>query len=159
MNRTGLLAVAVAMFVLTGCWGVAVDSSVSTGDFGPEDLVECRVLGGNSVYVEYSDGQGGSSRSVDQGIPKGRKSGAMGETSVEANPRKMRAKTAELRKNGWDDKSIEDLITLPDDYEMATNLGFDGSEAEFDARQRELQARLERMPSCLDEARGEAGDR
>ena len=159
MSRSGLWVFLVMVPALSGCWGVAVEDSVSTADFGPEDLVECRVLGGNRVYVEYADGEGGGSRSIDQGIPKGRRSGAMGETTIETNLKKMRAQKAELRKNGWDEKSLDELVTLPDDYEMATNFGFKGSEAQFNARKRELQAKLERMPSCLAQARGEAGDR
>jgi hypothetical protein len=159
VNASGLAALVVAV-TLSGCLGgVAVEESVGTDDFGPEELVECRVLGGNTVYTEYSDGEGSSSKGVQEGIPKGKRHSAIGETTIETNPRKLRAQKAELRANGWDDDSIRDLVALGDDYEMARSSGFTGSEAEFNARKRELQARLERMPSCLEEARGKAGDR
>jgi hypothetical protein len=138
---------------------VVVEDSIGSGELGPQDLVECRVLGGNRVYTEYSDGEGGGSRGVQDGIPKGKRHSAIGETTLETNPRKLRAQKAELRANGWDEDSISALVSLPEDYEMATDTGFKGSEAEFNARKRELQARLERMPSCLEEARGKAEDR
>ena len=159
MNRTGLLALLFAVLALSGCIGGVVEDSIGSNDFGPDEMVECRELGRNSVYVEYSDGQGGGTRGVEQGIPKGKRGSAIAQTTVETNQRKMRAQKAELRANGWDDKSIDELVTLPDDYEMARNFEFKGSEAEFNARKRELEARLQRMPSCLEEARGKAEDR
>ena len=162
MSNRRVAALVLAAIALSGCW-VAEESvgggGVGTAEFGAGKLVECRVLGGKTVFVEWADGEGGRSTTVQRGIPKGSNPGAFAETQIGPGPKKRRAEQRELRANGWDPASVRDLLELPDDYEMASATGFKGSEAEFTARKRELQARLERMPSCLDEARDQAGDR
>jgi hypothetical protein len=156
MTRSRIMALALAALLLTGCRGATGADSVSTGNFGPDELVECRVLGGKTVYFEYSDGHGASSTGVQEGIPKAGRAAGVGETMAApgGGAKAERERRATLRANGWDDKSIQDLVSLGDDYEMAAATGFDGTQEEFNARRRQIQTRLQAMPSCLDEARG-----
>ena len=144
-------AAAAAMCAAVGCGFVTGSDSVSTGDFSSADMVECRKLGGGSVFVEYEKDGAGSSTVV-EGVPKPGEMAGMSAESGATNPRKRKAQRA----NGWTEQDVTDLITMPDDNEMARNFGWEGqSDAQIDARRAELRAKLDRMPSCLEQAQGD----
>ena len=160
--QRGVVA-AVLVLAVSGCSG---GGEVSSGDFTSADLVECRKLGPGKVFVEYAkdDGDGTeSSTTVVNKVPDPGENAASGELSGEAidgSPRKHRKKARQaekkLRANGWTEQDINDVITLPDDNEMARNFGWEGqSDAQIDGRRRQLRAMLDRMPSCLEQARGD----
>ncbi|HVM21443.1 MAG TPA: hypothetical protein VM307_15905 [Egibacteraceae bacterium] len=121
---------------LTGCVG---SDSVSTGDFGAQDLAECRLLGGGWRYVEHR--KDGSSMST---VRHGNNDGELGMPSG----KRLRRSRARAAANGWDEEAIDTLLRLPDDNEMARNFGFEGSDAELDALRQRFRDRLEAMPTC-----------
>ena len=156
------VAVAMLMLTLAGCGLVVGSGSVGTSDFTSADLVECRELGPGKVFVEYANEGSGSTGVVGKVPAPGENAGSaeLSGEEIGGSDRKQRQKARraekELRANGWTEKDISDVVTLPDDNEMARNFGWEGqSDAQIDARRAELRAKLDRMPSCLDKARGE----
>ena len=159
--QRGVVA-AVVVLALSGCGLVVRSDGVGSSDFTSADLIECRKLGPGKVFVEYEKDGAGSTTVVGRVPGVGERSGNSGELSgeISGNPgeaRKQRRKAVKaLRANGWSEKDVHDVITLPDDNEMARNFGWEGqSDAQIDARRAELRAKLDRMPSCLAQARGE----
>ena len=159
--QRGVVA-AVLVLTLSGCGFLVRSDSVGSSDFTSADLIECRELGPGKIFVEYENDGGGSTTVVNK-VPEPGENAASGALSGEViggSPRKQRqkARRAEkaLRANGWTEKDINDVITLPDDNEMARNFGWEGqTDAEIDGRRRQLRAMLDRMPSCLEQARGD----
>lgn len=159
--QRGVVA-AVVVLTLSGCGLVVRSDSVGSSDFTSADLVECRKLGPGKVFVEYENDDSGSTTVLSR-VPRPGQNAASGELSGEeiggsGRKQRQRARQAEkeLRANGWTEKDVHDVITMPDDNEMARNFGWEGqSDAQIDARRAELRAKLDRMPSCLDQARGE----
>jgi hypothetical protein len=137
------IGLALAALVVGGCGG----ETVGMADMGGGDLKTCRRLGGEAVFVEYEK-DGSKTTTVVQGVPEG-EAGLHSDLSLETRKTKKA-----LRANGWTDKAINDLISMPDDNEMARNFGYEGTDAQLDAKRRSLHELLDRMPSCLDEARG-----
>ena len=138
-------AVALAALAVSGCGG---SGGVGSDDFQAGDVVTCRRLGGDAVFVEYAN-DGGGSKTVVQGLPGGGEADSRRAEGVAESAATKKARRA----NGWDDKTVRELIQMPDDNDFARNFGFEGTDAQIDAKRRSLREHLERMPSCLDEAR------
>ena len=142
------ISVLVVLAVIAGGCGGGTEV-IAGAEVGGGELVTCRKLGGEAVFVEYENGDGGTTATVVQGVPEPGDGGGGMELEVESKATKKA-----MRANGWSERAVNDLISLPDDNEMARNFGYEGTDEELDGRRRSVNALLETMPSCLVDARG-----
>lgn len=148
--RASGAAILLVLTVLSACTGgpnsgnadAVRQAQVGTGDFGPDDLVECRELGGGWRYADYGGlTTTGLGRLQDGGISAGGPpEGITYEESV-----------ALREEQGWDEQAVAALGLLKEEsYEFALDQGFVGTEEEFEGVKREIRALLDSMPRCAD---------
>ena len=145
-------AIALLVSVILAGLGFGAEPEVaSLPQMTAADLAECRKLGGKAVYVEYRR-DSASTRTIVQGVPRAGDGPAAGmEVQIET-----RATKKAMRANGWDEAAVYDLVSLSPDNEFAREQGDEATDAELEARRQAVRDKLEKMASCLDEARGGA---
>ncbi|MCC5950416.1 MAG: hypothetical protein JJT89_18340 [Nitriliruptoraceae bacterium] len=99
----------------------------------PQDAVDCRELGGGWIFARFEQGDAWS-QGVRLGLPTG---GQDFQADPDATEEEFEEATRLREAEGWDDEAVSAL-----------------SEPDAPA---DLTARLEQMPSCLDELRATQG--